>query len=123
MIKSIGGIVLPSQTRWTDRLSYIGVKQSTEYTLGGRQIVWNQRLIGGRPITLTWDKEEAWLSWDTVINVQQLAQNNNEFTFVWGDIHLQTRFDSSPLTFAEVEGYGETELNRFYGQIKLIEVV
>lgn len=123
MIKSIGGIVLPAQTRWSDRLSYIGVKQSADYTLGGRQIIWNQKLIGGRPVTLVCEKEEAWLSWDTVSNIQYLAQGNNEFTFVWGDVRLQVRFDGSPLVFSEVEGYNETELNRFYGQIKLIEVV
>ena len=81
MIKSIGGIILPAQTRWSDRLSYIGVKQSLDFTLGGRQIVWNQKLIGGRPITLVWEKEEAWLSWDTVItarasNCDSVTPNN-----------------------------------------------
>lgn len=66
-------ITLSPHMLWVDEFEYQDVLQSNNRTLGGRQIVFSQTLVGGRPITLEAQEDQGWLTRTQVDQVKTLS--------------------------------------------------
>jgi hypothetical protein len=69
----LGGVTLSKHMIWVDEFDYSDVAQSNNRTLGGRQIIFSQTLVGGRPITLEAQIDQGWLTRAQVDDVKALS--------------------------------------------------
>lgn len=65
MTITLDGVALPDQLSWPDRL-WPSVAYESRRTIGGQEHLFPMALTGGRTITLTASRDEAWWSADQV---------------------------------------------------------
>ena len=71
----LSGVTLSPDMIWEDEIgSQEAVAQTNKRTLGGASIIQFQQLFEGRPITLTADQGQGWLTKQQVLDVQDLAR-------------------------------------------------
>lgn len=70
---SLGGIVLNPSMVIEDRNTSQGVAQSVKRTLGGGLVLFSMGLYAGRSLDLVAGEDHGWLSYATVLQLQDLA--------------------------------------------------
>lgn len=123
-IVSLNSIELDEQTLLVEANQSHSVLQSTIVTIGGRTLINDKQLIGGRKLTLRADEDKCWYSKATVEAIIAIANIPNiTYSLVHPDYKdgLQVMFnhDSTPaVEFEELwQGAG-----KFIGSIKLITI-
>lgn len=69
----LGGDDLNNSLQWTDRFNFTPVAASSDRTLGGNLVVFEQGLAAGQPITLTATVDTGWFTFGMVTALKALA--------------------------------------------------
>ena len=119
------GIDLNRGLIWQDRFQFTTQASSVERTVGGRQAIWVQQLLAGRPITLTATNDQGWLTKAQVDALQALADAGAaSYTLLIDDVVYVVRFrfheppvlDMQPL----IPRNNPEDTDYFIGTIKLM---
>jgi hypothetical protein len=101
----LGNITLPSDLLWSDEFDWTPIEQAKTYSLDGSLIIENQTRQAGRPITLTGEADQAWVTRSTVEALYALAQASTTRTLQLTDgrtfdvvfRHDQTAVEARPV--------------------------
>lgn len=123
----LNGITLSKDIMWSDRENYTTVAQETKRTLGGNLVIFTGSIVGGRPITLTADKETGWLTKTQVDAVRALSEiPGATYTLVYGDFTTSVMFrNEEPPAFSAnplIERTNHDTTDYFTCVIKLMEI-
>ncbi|MBI5058969.1 hypothetical protein HZB60_04185 [candidate division KSB1 bacterium] len=130
MTKTLGGVALPPQLEWTDKLEPYSVAQSVTRTLGGTPVVFAQSLMAGRPVTLEARQGTCWLELAVATAILQLAAlPDGVYPLVWGleafnvvfRHHEPPAVSFSPV-FPLMDEYPKGGKSAVYGTIKLMTI-
>ena len=122
-MRKLSSLTLPEGTQWTDQFGYSPVQQVLKRTVGGGIILYNQALYKGRPITLEFEKNYAWLTYS---DVQQIINWANvpaqSYIFQWDteDYIVQFNHTDRPYEFLKIWNYETPDNDIYYGKINLI---
>lgn len=123
----LNGIELPSELQWNEKEGYTGIEGSTEMTLDGTLVIWEDD-IGNQTIDLVSTKNTAWLTYAQVRALKELAKIKGAvYTLEYNNEVLNVRFRSEDNPVLEVAPLiprsNTADSDYFYGTIKLMEVV
>lgn len=84
---SSGDIDLPEDIPWTDEFKWTPVTQAISVTLGGSAIIEVGTQAALRPITLTGNRNTAWVTWDMIeaLRLAEIAQGDTPFDLTLPD--------------------------------------
>jgi len=130
MIK-LGELELPKGMVWEGELNWTPVQSETERTLGGRLVVWEDQVLGGRPVDLVAYENQGWLTREQVKALRQMASEPGAtYTLLYGpdgeEQSLIVRFRHEDPPVLEMEPLlprsNAQDGDYYYGRIKLVEV-
>ena len=125
-MRSLGGFILPSGTRWLNRYEWQNSRKNFQRTTGGGHVANVQRTYKGQTITL--DFENVWL---TTTQIKQLAHPAYGLAadpaatlqFTWDDENHLVMFNDPPHSFPQLHWLDDEESDVFQGgQVNLISV-
>jgi hypothetical protein len=123
-LRKLAEFILPQGTQWTDQFAWAPISQSTQRTIGGGLVTYSQILYGGRPITIEFPKNHAWLTHTDIEKLIQWASVPEQtFGFQWDESEYLVRFnhsDGKPHEFSRVWNYGQPDNDIYYGTINLL---
>lgn len=126
-MKKLGTLVLPQPAKWTDEYEYYPIRGVTETSVGGYLIPFQQRLIGGRPVTIECDVEHGYFTTEQVATIIDMAsQIGATYLLYWGQATYPVMFSresQKPYEFQPLEGYFDDTGSQLYtGKINLITI-
>jgi hypothetical protein len=122
---TLGGLSLNPAMVWGDRYAVQSVAMTAKRTLGGKQHLMSQSLVGGRRITLTSGEEFGWLTKTQMEGVNAMASDpSGVYTLVFGTESFQVafaHFEPPAAAFSALIPRVADEAGDWYiGQIKLV---
>ncbi|OQY56431.1 MAG: hypothetical protein B6247_04035 [Candidatus Parabeggiatoa sp. nov. 2] len=126
-MRKLADLVLPEGARWTDQLMWTPVRQVAQRTTLGTVVYTTQKLHGGRPVTLEFPEQTAWLSFGQVQKILEWASlPGQSFVFSWDDFQYAVLFDHERLPtteFISVADLNHSENDQFFGKIHLVTLI
>ena len=126
MARTFAGLPLPDGTRWVDKNQWSPVRQVNQRTTGGSMIYTVQKLHGGRPITLDFPEQTAWLLHQDITRILEWAKIPGQtFLLVWDNQQYVVLFDHTqqpPHEFTPVADYEDPTSDQYSGKIHLITI-
>jgi len=124
---TLDDITLPDDIIWVDEFAWDKINSEKQYSVTGSLIVQADAKQAGRPITLTGDEKTAWITRQTLLQLQIKAESLGAvWTLTWIDgrtfnvifDHSQIALEAEPLLYIS-----DPQLEHFYKvKIKLIEI-
>ena len=130
MIK-LGDLVLPEDLILEGEFEWVPVRAETGRTLGGRLVVWEDRIEGGKPLDLVATEASGWLSRAQAEALWEMASEPGAtYTLLYGpdgqekSFTVRFRHEDAPVLelwpVVPRPFYEPGDL--YYGRIKLMEV-
>jgi hypothetical protein len=124
---TLGGVQLPDNMILEDELNWTGVAASSEMTLGGEPVIWEDAVAGGRPIDLVAYEDMGWLTRDQVLAVRALASTPGwvgTLSYEGATYRVRFRHEDPPAIDVEplIPRPNPDSGDYYYGRIKLMEV-
>lgn len=105
----IGGVDLNNSLQWTNRFQWANAQNNQRRTLGGIQVIYQQTVFAGQPITLEANRDTGWLTKAMVDSLMALAEADPGATRVFefhGEFY-NCKFlfgtDQRPIAFAPLK--------------------
>jgi len=124
-MKKLGNLTLPSQAKWTDEFEYVPIRGVNEVSVGGYLIPFQQRLIGGRPVTLLCDIDHGYFTASQVSAIAAMANEiGSTYSLEWDTAKYTVMFSrdsQKPYEFQTIDGYFDDDGSPIYtGKINLL---
>jgi len=121
-MRTLAGITLHPGVLWIDRQDWQPVSLSSARTTAGGMVWARQTLTGGRPVTLSWQKPFAWVTWEEMLALKTAIQAPSMAFFWDNDSGLVTLAGTDGLVVNPLANTNPSSADRFFITIKLIMV-
>lgn len=117
-------ITLPDDMQWTDEFNWSSISVNTTYLLNGALLVTSAKKLAGRPITLESPNDGAWLDYNTICDLYDFANNedNNTLQLTLADNRtFDVIFAENPLSIKPIY-FSSPNSDYYLATIKFITV-
>lgn len=124
-MNQLANINLPDGTVWSNRWAYSPVRQSNARTTDGGFTWQVQQIHGGMPIVLEWLEGRAFLSFDEMDTLRQMAATPGQtYSLNWENVLYVVLFNHAQppvFEFTPIYGFSNSpENDLFFGKLNLI---